>query len=423
MSSERIKKLCDYMDQNKAKNYPIENAMLYESEDFIKNGYLRMLAVVLQVGNNITEGQLNLYKRIVEGASAENTTEEYMRQAMEIEIQEYTDFVNSCKEEQLRYRFVLDAILLAADGDNKEGQLKFIASFCEDIKMSKEELDYLASMAKAILEQSEAEYVDTFVEKSLEDISENLFAEYMNAIFDRQDKIYASDNAVLFRPLSESDITATSIKAIQQAKQPYVRIIGANINLAEWKLDLTITGKKCVCFENCVFSGKGKHEIISEGSIVLKDCEEVFIDDCKFDKFDIQVLKIRGIGNLQINNSKFINCSYCCGFNRDGFAGVIHSNDPKSNSNIKIKECEFKQCGCREGVVSDDIQCISNCDTELERCSLIECCYIYRCTIDETKNISFLKNGCQDDGYYCSTLFTSNSKAINCTFENSAKFN
>lgn len=60
MSSEHIKKLCEYIDQNKAKNYPIENAMLYESEDFIKNGYLRMLAVVLQVGNNITEGQLNL---------------------------------------------------------------------------------------------------------------------------------------------------------------------------------------------------------------------------------------------------------------------------------------------------------------------------------------------------------------------------
>lgn len=412
------------MDQNKAKNYPIENAMLYESEDFIKNGYLRMLAVVLQVGNNITEGQLNLYKRIVEGASAENKTEEYMRQAMEIEIQEYTDFVNSCKEEQLRYRFVLDAILLAADGDNKEGQLKFIASFCEDIKMSKEELDYLASMAKAILEQSEAEYVDTFVEKSLEDISENIFAEYMNAIFDRQDKIYASDNVVLFRPLSESDITAASIKAIQQAKQPYVRIIGANINLAEWKLDLTITGKKCVRFENCVFSGKGKHEIISEGRIVLTDCEEVFIDNCKFDKFDTQVLKIRGIGNLQINNSKFTNCSYCCKSNEALFAGVIHSNNPESNGNIKIKECEFTQCGCRENNGYAWAPVISNCDTELEKCSFNECWYIQGCIIDNTKNILFLRDGYKADSIWTnSTLFTSESKEINCTFENSAKFN
>ena len=135
MSSERIKQLCDYIDQNKAKNYPIRNEILKSEEDFVKNGYLRMLAVVLQVGDSIQDGQMNLYKRMVAGAEAENSVEDYMRQAMEIEIQGYLDFVSACKEGELKYRFVLDAMLLTVDGEEKENRLKFITSFCEDIKL------------------------------------------------------------------------------------------------------------------------------------------------------------------------------------------------------------------------------------------------------------------------------------------------
>ena len=425
MSSERIKKLCDYMDQNKAKNYPIENAMLYESEDFIKNGYLRILAVVLQVGNNITEGQLNLYKRIVEGASAENTTEEYMRQAMEIEIQEYTDFVNSCKEEQLRYRFLLDAILLAADGDNKEEQLKFIASFCEDIKMSKEELDYLASMAKAILEQSEAEYVDTFVEKSLEDISENLFAEYMNAIFDRQDKIYASDNAVLFRPLSESDITATSIKAIQQAKQPYVRIIGAHINLDEWNLSLVFKEKEYVIFEDCVFSGAGKNMIASKFNLLyLQNCKNVLIYNCEFKNFDTPVLLVEKVSDMRIINTKFEKCIYCYKRGSEDWkalGGVIHSGEPECMGEVQMISCKFEECGGKnvENYYSSEV--LSNCRVKAVENQYINCwnyhqCYSYNGEQGE------LRDGTKDPDDDYRTLFTPTSEAINCTFENSAKF-
>lgn len=426
MSSERIKKLCEYIDQNKAKNYPIENSMLYESEDFIKNGYLRMLAVVLQVGNNITEGQLNLYKRIVEGASAENTTEEYMRQAMEIEIQEYTDFVNSCKEEELRYRFVLDAILLAADGDNKEGQLKFIASFCENIKMSKEELDYLASMAKAILEQSEAEYVDTFVEKSLEDISEDLFAEYMNAIFDRQDKIYASDNAILFRPLSESDVTASGIEAIQQAKQPYVRIIGAHINLDAWNLSLVFKEKEYVIFEDCVFSGAGKNMIASKFNLLnLQSCKNVLIYNCEFKNFDTPVLLVEKIGDMRIINTKFEKCIYC--YDREcrrweKLGGVIQSTKPEAMGNIQIDNCKFEDCGGKNVSDYESSEIISNCKIKSLESTYINC-WNYNDCYHKDGFRGELVGGEIDYDSNQRTLFTSKSRAINCTFKNSAYFN
>lgn len=348
-----------------------------------------------------------------------------MRQAMEIEIQEYTDFVNSCKEEQLRYRFVLDAILLAADGDNKEGQLKFIASFCEDIKMSKEELDYLASMAKAILEQSEAGYVDTFVEKSLEDISEDLFAEYMNVIFDRQNKIYVSDNAVLFRPLSESDITASSIEAIQQAKQPYVRIIGAHINLDEWNLSLVFKEKEYVIFEDCVFSGAGKNMIASKFNLLnLQNCKNVLIYNCEFKNFDTPVLMVEKISAMKIINTKFEKCIYCYDRDREDWkalGGVIHSKKPEDMGDVQLINCIFDECGGKNVRNYYSSEAISNCTVKAVENQYINCWNCYYCGYKNEKGE--LGSGSIYSGGTNNTLFTPMSEAINCTFENSAKFN
>lgn len=429
MSSERIKKLCDYMDQNKAKNYPIENAMLYESEDFIKNGYLRMLAVVLQVGNNITEGQLNLYKRIVEGASAENTTEEYMRQAMEIEIQEYTDFVNSCKEEQLRYRFVLDAILLAADGDNKEEQLKFIASFCEDIKMSKEELDYLASMAKAILEQNENQYIDAEVEKNITDtlIEEKIFDGYMSGIWTGKDNIYENEKAAIFKPETIEDITTERLQHLQNSKAPYIKIVGAKIDLKNKKLKFK--GKEQVVFENCEFIGdKEEHYYYNKyhpedkprKTIYFLECKKIQITNCTFKEFGSRTLYLEKTKKVDICDSKFIKCNYQL---EDGSAdkegekvgGVIYSIDLSSDTQIYMYNTTFTLCGGKNQSWCERSACISNCKVKAVDCTFKQCFFI--------QHVDYNWQGGYRVKDTYNTMFPPSAKAIRCKFEDSARFN
>ena len=39
MANGKIDLLCQYIENNKAKNYPIKNDSLRDSTDFIKNGY------------------------------------------------------------------------------------------------------------------------------------------------------------------------------------------------------------------------------------------------------------------------------------------------------------------------------------------------------------------------------------------------
>ena len=84
MEKSKIDFLCEYLEQNTAKQYPIANAELAESSDYIKNGYLKMLAVVMQQSGNILKTQLEVFRRIVEGAKVENAAEDYLRMALDI---------------------------------------------------------------------------------------------------------------------------------------------------------------------------------------------------------------------------------------------------------------------------------------------------------------------------------------------------
>lgn len=67
MPSDKITKLCEYLDKNKAKNYQVPNAMLQEETDYIKNSYFKMLAVLLQQASAIQPSQEDLFARMVEG--------------------------------------------------------------------------------------------------------------------------------------------------------------------------------------------------------------------------------------------------------------------------------------------------------------------------------------------------------------------
>lgn len=425
VSSERIKQLCEYMDQNKAKNYPIKNEILQSEEDFVKNGYLRMLAVVLQVGDSIQDGQMNLYKRIVAGAEAENSVEDYMRQAMEIEIQEYLDFVNACKEGKLKYRFVLDAMLLTVDGERKEDRLKFISSFCEDIKVKKEEMRYLVAMAKAILKQSESKYVDAFIEKNIENviIEEEVFDGYMSGIWTGKDNIYENEKATIFRPESDEDVTVERLLYMQNTATPYIKIVGAKIDLSE--RELKFEGKEQIIFENCEFRGNEEDEFDARYSsskkrkpILVNECKNIQIINCNFLNFSSRVLYVENVKNVYIQNSLFSSCCYRFindNYERDGakLGGVICSETTPETVEIHMFNTIFEKCGGKNGKHYDRSACISNCKIDAVE-SVFKECYYESC---------WYSDWCRVSNEKCDTLFTINSRAIRCKFENSARFN
>ena len=140
MDKSKIDLLCEYLNENVAKRYPIANSYLENNTDYIKNGYLKMLAVVMGQSGNVTKEQTELFKRIIEGAKVDEKAEDYLRMALEIEVNDFINFADECKDLELKYRFILDAIILTCVKDRTEGQLALISQFCESYGITKEEL-------------------------------------------------------------------------------------------------------------------------------------------------------------------------------------------------------------------------------------------------------------------------------------------
>ena len=137
---DKIEALCNYLDKNVAKLYPVSNRSLSDSTDYMKNGYLKLLAVVMQQSGKISPSQLGMFGRIVEGAGVEYTADDYIRMALEIEIDEFVEFSRECRENSLRYRWALDAIILTCVQTETPEQVRLIAQICEAYGILKDEL-------------------------------------------------------------------------------------------------------------------------------------------------------------------------------------------------------------------------------------------------------------------------------------------
>lgn len=177
MDKSKLDILCDYLNNNVAERYPIKNDDLANSTDYIKNGYLKMLAVVLQQAEDISASQINVFRRIIEGAETDKTAEDFLRMALEIEVEDYIEFTNECKELSLKYRWVLDILILTYVRKQDIKQVTLVAQFCESLEISKNELKYIATMAGAIISMNEADCVTAYEIKE-ESIPDNVFSDY-----------------------------------------------------------------------------------------------------------------------------------------------------------------------------------------------------------------------------------------------------
>ena len=433
MEKANIKKLYNYLEQNKEKAYPIKNDFLAGATDFIINGYLRMLAVVLQQAKEIKPAQLGVFKRIVAGVKSEQSAEEYLRMALDIEIQEFIDFATEIKELDAKYRFILDAIILTCVTDDNEEQLQLVAVCSEFLGIEKKDFEYIVKMARAIitnetkleiiLDKYREDNVPHFIErghstdwKRINAVEENrlvvwspegdvpIRVEELGEKFSEIDvekiidEIEGKDVSYEFVGLTMDDTIIININCDE------VIIINANINFKGQSL--SFINKKKVLIQGCTFTGD------NTSSIVFVNCEEVEIIGCTLVDFKykaIQVIKTRYLGIVDttfkdcmeiFEHSKY-SSTLCLG-------GVVFGD---YNSEIHIKNCIFDSCGGRNLNGGMEVDIISNCTCRVEDTKFVNCW-------------SYIDNGEKkiSDSYY-GKLFNAQSDAINCIFEDSAKFN
>lgn len=397
-ATDTIKNLCEYLDQHTAERYPIANEPLAASTDFIRNGYLKMLAVVLQQAGSVTLAQQALFQRILAGARTEKTAEDYLRSALSVTIDDYLQFTAECRELPLKYRWLLDALLLTCTETRTEEQLRLIAQFCESLGLAKNEIDSIASMAKAILTLKEADYVSAY-EKKAATVPAETFSGYLALLV--KSGLCHNEHLTLFVPIGKENITAQILKKIDELDTSCVEICGATLDIGA--CSLMFSGREKIVLDHCHFTG-GDTQPLGFSSI-----QEVEFRQCTFTSFQSRTLFFRDVQTIQITGCKFENCIYSY---RD------HSNDWKqlggviSGSNIQrcdIIDSSFIDCGGINSAYYYRSAFISDIKSNVDNCSFINCWHYNNGT---SKDPDDLKR----------TMFTSESWATNCTFENSARF-
>lgn len=401
MANSNIEQLCEYLNNNKAKAYPIENDMLVSATDFVLNGYLKMLGVILQQSSEITEAQLSIYKRIIAGTESEKSAEDYLRMALEIEIEDFLNYTLEIKDSSIKYRFILDAMILTCVKEKNKEQIQLVAEFSESLEIEKEELYYISTMAKALLCMDTSAYVDAYEIKT-NSISDDVFYGYIRML--SKGCIIQNSELTIFQPSCEEDVTVEKLSRISNVDTPTIKLSNVKINLSEYPL--SFSNYKKIILDDCVFTGGDKHPIKFE------NCKEVIINNSSFSDFNVQTIIISNVNIVRITDSTF---THCCMKYRNGsddwkaLGGVIYVGYAEELAPILIDGCNFVDCGGRNSENYYRSAFISN----------------YRCDVNDSKFMdcwNYHKNTEIDPENKKRTMFAHGSKATRCTYENSAAF-
>lgn len=300
----KTRKLLEQIKKSNFANYPISNALLTNETDYIKNNYFRHLALVLTQKGEVSENQRYLFSRLLAGANAESDIEEYLRQAFDIEIGQYIEFMNQMKEKELRYRFLLDAVLVTCCDVYDAEQQELLAAFMESLKMPLKEAEFLCAIGRSILEQDEVEYWEQ-IRKNEEVAFHNFAKEYALGYAGEYLESVSKDSLLLYFP-KKWDITKEFLisRRVQNGiinGFEEVRIYNGVFDVT--MEDLLVNGCEKVLFENCEFHG-------GECGINLFDDKECMFKNCAFMSFEKRAIRVSCDTNasVQFYNCKFEEC-------------------------------------------------------------------------------------------------------------------
>lgn len=294
--NKRIEEIRTMMSGMKVEMYAIVNPELAALDEYTKNLYLKVLCTVIQYENEPFEMQTLYLKRLIAGIGTEEPLEEYMRKALEISDVDIKEFISYMKENQVRYYFALESMVLTAMGQQTQNNYEYLAELIELCGITKEDLKYLAFIAESILRQDSG-YYDT-----------------------AKDNINNRTKSLNFYPYV-SNYYAGAL--IDNDSEQYYTAPGLEMNTNDIILPAEYTARK-VTFRNLVIN-------LGE-DCKFEGCETVDFINCKITTDDSKALYFKAIGNVSFTECEF--------YDMDNRVAYIHQVN-----NVKVKQCTFRNCG------------------------------------------------------------------------------
>lgn len=362
LSNQKVKKLCEYIEKTRGANYPIGNLLLSDASDYMINSYFKMLAVLLhQCDPN--DNQMNLFRRLILAITKDYIAEDYMRQALTIEISDYENFIAEYKEHDLRYRFAVDGMLLSALNHKSTAAMTLLAGMIEDLGIRKTELENLSQLCKSILGQDMAIYRE--VEKTKpQNIDYGWFQTYLQ-LYVSMTRSITEDELIIQSREKYCEFDATELSKITKNK---VLLKGLSINMANNPIEFVSCDK--IELIDCRF-------IAGQQSITFISCKEIVIKGCKFENFTTRVIIEDDNSDIVIGDSEFIDCMYHFERSYDDWksmGGVIYSKNLNRITNVTLVQSTFKNCGVINSSNYYSSHIIANCNgMVVKECKFLNC--------------------------------------------------
>lgn len=333
MGSEKIKELISYIEKTKAIDFKIERSDLTKETDYIKNSYFKLLAVLLVQGTEIQSGQKNLYERLIAGSNCDYQMHDYICQALDIEIKEYVEFMDQCRELPIRFSFVLDVLLLTIINERENEQIKLASNYIEALRIQDNTLKYLCKLTKAILEQDVEQYMSCEAIRP-NDIPERFGINYI--AMDLRPGIINYDLETMLYAPSLTDVSDALLEELEKSESPIIHL--KNIYVKPYQHKFIFSGLQTLIFENCIFE--------SNEAITINESNKVVISGCTFREFSFRVFCLDNVSKMIIENSKFEHCILSCNERySDEISNsycIAYSKDERTA--IYLENCQFNTC-------------------------------------------------------------------------------
>lgn len=403
----RSSRLLEQIKKQNYRNYPIKNTLLESETDYIKNNYFRHLALTLTQKGEASENQRYLFSRMLEGVEAEDKIEDYLRQAMDIEIDQYIEFMDQLKEKEIRYRFLLDAALIICCDIHTEEQEELLACFMETLKISLADAAFICETTRNVLKQDRDRYLGQMNANygiSFRDFAKEYF-------IDHAGELVRSNELVQWyfpvkKKVSKDMLHAGNVQgAFEEIKEVRIRNAIFDVNTEE------LTFKKCgkIILEDCEFRG-------GEYSIHLVMNSEVEFRNCFFTDFVRRAIIVdcSSKASIRFHQCDFKKCYLYYEQKEKSWkqiGGVIGS---KANSIFYIENSTFTDCG-----VINRKDCYASAIILNQKATVRNCCFVNCLGYHSTNRID--RNQI-DPNDHRRTMFAPNSINEGNTIIHSARF-
>ena len=371
-----------YLAKTRGKRYPLQGHRLAGEEDYIKNLYLKHLAMTARVGKRVEEPQQLFLQRLAAGCEAQYPWEDYLRQGGEATSESLEELLAQLAQRDLKETFLLDAMLLLHLGSEDGERLDFLAELCAAMGMRMADVTYAARLCAGILTQDGEACLTVEHEPS----------RWMPYFPEKMPPALVDDGSIVralaFQP---AEVDSSELERLGEARplvwEDHARDMEVNYEGAECiafprrdkvvfrNLTLPVDrhllfSARAVEFEDCTFVGNGKG-LEQAASLWFTKCYRITIRRCKFQNFGGRVMYATECGKILVEDSEFADCVVEYNYGESDwreFGAVVRDRSGDGSTALCLRRTHFINCGGRNERNYYVSSVLSDCKTSVFDC-------------------------------------------------------